>query len=206
MPRPETADMDHGQQGWDTVHNDNMAILTGGPFPIYVVANFAALPAASAANENCLVVTQDTDELWQSDGAAWRLYGPGHLNCNGARGLVKVATTELTLAGASTTWAGAFPAGVRQVAVSGRVTLLVTTGDGATGINVGDHGAADPDRYKANLPFALNGTFTPADATADPGGWNAGARDVVLSAIAGTFSGGKVRLFAVYLDTTAPTS
>lgn len=207
MARPALTNLSHGQESWDTTVNDNMTKIAGGPFPVYQIATVAALLALTPASyEDCLVVTDDTHELWKSDGTDWRLYGDGNKNNNGARGSLRVATTELTLAGATTTWANAFPAGAPQIGVAGRVTQLITSGDGATGANIGDHGATDPDRYKANLAFTLGGTFTPADATADPRGWSAAARDVVVTAIGGTFSGGKVRLVALYHDLTAPTS
>jgi hypothetical protein len=200
MPRPTPTPITGSVQGWDALINNFMDLVTDAPFPIKEYANAAALPAASAANERCVAITVQPPQMWISNGSAWLQMAPG----------LSINSSELTLAGATTTFANAFPAKVRQIGVSGRVTQLVTSGDGADGLIVGDHGAADPDRYTAAIAFALNTVFEDA-ATADPGGWNAAARDIVVTATTGgapggTFSGGKVRLFAFYIATKAPVS
>lgn len=203
MTRPTLTDIAHGEESWDQTVNDNMAILVEGPTPIYQIATVAALLALSAGSyDNCLVVTADTDELWQSNGSEWRHYGPGHVNLNGARGLLKVATTLLSLpSGASQTWSGAFPAGSIRLGVSGRVTTAVT---GATSMDVGD--GTDVDRYDAALAIGAGSTFTPADGTATPLEWLAAAGDVVVTANGSNFTGGAIRLVSYYLQLTAPTS
>jgi hypothetical protein len=202
MARPTLTDLAAGQLAAESTINDNNAVITGGPFPIKQYANFAALPAAGADNVDCLAATEDTDELWISDGSAWRTIGGGHLNANGARGRLVVATTLLSpMAGATMTWAGAFPAGSRAIGVSLRVTTLVT---GATSFDVGD--GTDVDRYAAAVALAAGTTKTPANATADPGGWRAAAGDVVLTANGSNFTGGAVRVVALYEELTAPTS
>jgi hypothetical protein len=203
MARPTVTEIEHGQQSWDSDINDNFAILVDGPFPIYEAATVTALLATNPGGfERCLVVTTDTGELWISDGTDWRLFGTGDLNANGARGRLRVATTLLSgLSGPTATWAGAFPAGCRRIGVSGRVTTLIT---GATSFDVGD--GSDADRYANDKALAAGTTFTPADATADPGGWAAAAGDVVLTANGSDFTAGAVRLVALYEELTAPTS
>lgn len=205
MARPTLTDLDHEQQSWDSTVNDNNDVLVGGPFPIKTYANFAALPAAGADNVNCLAVTEDTDELWQSDGSNWRHYGPGHVNANGARGLLRVATTELTgMSGPTATWSNAVPAGAILLGVSLRVTTLVASGDGGTDFDVGD--GTDADRFAAAAAFAAGTTKTPADHTATPLAWLSAALSVVLTCNGGTFNAGAVRLVAYYLQLTAPSS
>lgn len=206
MARPTLEEIDHGQASADATVNDNFAILVDGPIPIYQAADVATLLAVNAANyENCLAVTADTDELWQSNGSAWVHYGPGHVNLNGARGLLKVATSLLSgLSGATATATGIFPAGCVRLGVSLRVTTAVTSGDGGTSFNVGD--GTDADRYAATVAFTLGTTKTPADGTATPLEWLAAAGNVVLTCVGGTFNAGAVRLVAYYLQLTAPTS
>jgi hypothetical protein len=203
MARPALVDIDHGQASADAAVNDNFAILVDGPIPLYQAATVTALLAVNAANyENCLAVTADTDELWQSDGANWVHYGPGHVNLNGARGLLKVATTLLaTGSGATQTWSGAFPAGSIRLGVAGRVTTAIT---GATSVDIGD--GTDADLYANDLAVALNTTFTPANHTATPLAWAAAAGDVVATANGSNFTAGAIRLVAYYLQLTAPTS
>jgi hypothetical protein len=205
MARPAVTEIEHGQQSWDSDVNDNFAVLVDGPFPIYEVATVTALLAVNPASyDRCLVVTTDTSELWISDGTDWRLFGTGDLNANGARGRLRVATTLLALpSGGSQTWAGAKPAGARLVGVSGRVTTAIT---GPASVNIGD--GTDADRFAAALALTLGTTFTPANATADPGGWTAAAGDVVVTAVGGggAFTAGAIRLVALYEELTAPTS
>lgn len=206
--RPTLTPLDHEQQSWDSTVNDNNDVLVGGPFPLYQAASYAALISdhpAGADNVNCLAVTADTDEVWQSDGTNWRHYGPGHLQASGARGLLKVATTELSgLSGATATWSTAVPAGAILLGVSLRVTTLVASGDGGTDFDVGD--GSDADRFAAAAAFTAGTTKTPADHTATPLAWLGAALDVVLTCNGGTFNAGAVRLVAYYLQLTAPTS
>ncbi len=193
MTRPALVDVDHGQEDADATINNNNDKITAGPFPVMEYADFASLPAAGGY-DRCLAATTSPTALWISNGTEWVAVG------------AEVATTELTgLTGATVTWTGAFPAGVRQIGVSGRVTTLITASGGGTTLNVGDHGSADPDRYAAGVAFAANTVFSDA-ATADPGGWNSGARDVVISPDAGAFTAGAVRLRAYFLRTIPPRS
>lgn len=192
MSKPALTDLVAGQENAHTTINGNHAKLTGAPFPIKEYADYSALSAVSAsAHDRCLAVTASPPMLWISTGGSWVPTG------------IMVAVHQTSaLSGASYTWANAFPAGVRQIGVAGRVTTTVT---GATSTNVGDHGASDPDRYAAAVALAAGTTFADV-ATADPGGWNAAARDVVLTAVGSNFTGGVFRLYAFYLATFAPIS
>lgn len=196
MARPDLTDyyLDAGIAGWDTLVNDLLDVLDAASVPGQY-ANFAALPAASSY-DGCVAVTSAPPMAWFSNGSTWLPLAPG----------VSVATTLLSgLSGATATWSNAFPAGVRQIGVSGRVTTLITASGGGTTLQVGDHGSADPNRYATGIAFAAGTTFADV-ATADPGGWNAAARDVVISPDVGAFTAGAVRLYAFYISTFAPTS
>lgn len=205
MVRPTFTDLTQGLESWAAWINDLKNALVGAPFPPREYANFAALPAASSY-DRCIAVTADTGELWLSDGSAWRTFGAGQPNANGARGGVVLATTELTLT-SSLTWTGAFPQGSTPLDVSGYVTELVTSGDGGTDLDVGD--GTDADLYKAGLAFTAGGSFRAGvdrTATLPTASLTAGAGNVVLTMNGGTPSAGKVRLVAAYLQLTAPTS
>lgn len=196
MARPDLTDyyLDHGQADWDTLVNDLIDVLAG-PIVPGRYADFASLPTASSY-DGCMAATSSPPSMWFSNGTTWLPLAPG----------VKVATTLLSaMSGATVTWSNAFPAGVRQIGVTGRVTTLITASGGGTTLRVGDHGSADPDRYAAGLAFTAGTTFADV-ATADPGGWNSTARDVVLSPDAGAFTAGAVRLYAFFIQTFAPTA
>lgn len=203
MARPVLTSIDHGQQSWDTVINDNNAVIASGPFPLVVYATPSALPAAGADNVNCLAATTTPKELWMSDGSAWRTYGVGHANVNGARGGPRLATAVIDVA-VSPTAAGIFPAGCVRKGVSGRVETLLVLGGGGVSVNVGD--GTDADRYKAALGLTVGLDFTPADVTATALEQLAAAGDVTLTPDAGTFTSGTVRIVVAYDDLTAPTS
>jgi hypothetical protein len=159
------------------------------------------LPAAGSYEE-CVATTETPSELWHSDGSNWRTHGPGHLGHSGARGGVEVASEELTaLSGATATTSGLIPAGAFLLGVSIRVTTLVA---GPTDFDVGD--GTDADRFAATVALAAGTTKTPADATADPTGWAAAAREVTLTANGGNFTSGAVRVVASFVRLTAPTA
>lgn len=206
MTRPAPQTVVSSQQSWDAAVNHNQEIAFDGPFPIKEYANPAALPAAGSY-DRCIVATTSPAELWISDGSAWRTLGVGSQDTNGARGRIVVATSLVTLNGNASpvTWAGAKPAGARLIGVSGRITTAAT-GTGLTDLDIGD--GTDVDRFEAAMALALGTTFTPANATADPGGWTAAAGDVVVTGngLAGNFTAGEIRLVAVYEEVTAPTS
>lgn len=204
MARPSFTDLTQGLESWDAWLNDFKDALVNAPLPVAIYADFSSLPAA-ASYDQCVAITTDTKELWLSDGSAWRSIGGGLVNANGARGGVRIATTELTLTG-SLTWANAFPAGATKLSVSGRVTELVTSGDGGTDLDIGD--GTDADIYKATLAFTAGGTFrSDVDRTASISKDSlTAAENIVVTMNGGTPSAGKVRLVAMYLELTAPTS
>lgn len=123
---------------------------------------------------------------------------------NGMANNIKIATTTVNLAGATTTATGLFPAKCVRLGVTYRVTTIVTSGDGGTSFNVGD--GTDADLYGATIAFAAGTTGNLSQATADPTVWAAAAGDVVFTCVGGTFSGGVVRVNAHFIDLTAPTS
>lgn len=192
MSRPTFTALSAGQLSADSTINGNFDKIGTYPVPIKEYADKTALDAATPSSyDRCLAVTTSPPMLWVSTGTGWVPTG------------IAVNTTETAaLSGATVTWSNAFPAGCRQIGVAGRVTTAVT---GATSTNVGDHGASDPDRYAAAVANTLGTTFADA-ATADPGGWNSTARDVVLTAVGSNFTGGKFRLYAFYIPTYAPAS
>lgn len=198
MSRPSLTDLVAGQENAQTTINANKDKLVAAPAPLKEYADYAALSAVDPAlYDRCLAVTVSPPMLWISTGTGWVPTG------------IAVNASELTLAGATVTFANAFPAGVRRIGVAGRVTELITSGDGGTDFLVGDHGASDPNRYADSIAFALGTVFKDV-ATADPGGWSATAQDVVVTCAAGgvvggeTFSAGKLRLYAFYIPTYAP--
>lgn len=206
MTRPAFTDLTQGLEAWAAWINDMKDAMVDAPFPIKEYADFATLAAVSASSyDRCLAVTTDTGELWLSDGTAWRLLARPNPEASGARAGLLVATTELTLTG-SMTWASAFPAGAIPVGVSGRVTELVTSGDGGTDLDIGD--GTNADLYKATLAFTAGQTFASGvDRTASIGGDSLPTGgNVVVTMNGGTPSAGKVRLVAAYLMLTAPTS
>lgn len=195
MSRTELVDLPAGTQGWDGVVNDDLAILRDGPMPIKEYADYTALSAVNAAlYDRCLAVTASPPMLWISTGGAWV---PTGIN-------VKVMSSG-ALAGANYTFAGAFPAGCRQIGVAGRITTTITGDAGPTTLEVGDHGSADPNRYATALALAAGTTFADV-ATADPGGWNAAARDVVVALAAGNFTAGVLKIYVFYVACFAPLS
>ena len=104
-------------------------------------------------------------------------------------------------AGAAETATGAIPAGAQVVAVVGRVVTAIV--GATTDFDVGD--GTDVDRWAAAVLKAKGSKWSQSDATADPAGtWAAAARDVVLTADAGTFTSGEVRIDVFYFDATAP--
>lgn len=118
--------------------------------------------------------------------------------------LIKLKETILVTdgAGATEVATGAIPAGAQLLGVAGRVIVPVT--GVTTDFDVGD--GVDPDIWAAAVLIAKGSSWGQADATADPRGtWAAAARDITLTADAGTFVSGEVRIEVYYIDVTAPT-
>lgn len=121
---------------------------------------------------------------------------------NGEVAEIKTNSEELTgLSGASATSTGLIPAGAFLLGVVGRVTTLI---EGATTFDVGD--GSDVDIYGAGIGLSAGTTFDIDDYTAQPNSFWPSAGDVVLTANVSNFTAGAVRLTAIYIDLTPPTS
>lgn len=117
--------------------------------------------------------------------------------------VMKVNSTLLVTdgGGATEVATGAIPAAAQVVSVVGRVIKLIT--GVTTNFDVGD--GSDADIWAAAVLLAVGSKWNQSDATADPRGtWTAAARDITLTADAGVFSTGEVRIDVFYFDATAP--
>lgn len=206
--RPERQTIVSAQQSWDGPMNDNLEALFDTPFPPAEYADYTALAAVDPADYvNCLAVTEDTEEVWQSDGSAWLLIGRKHPNANGARYTEVMVVTVIDLDGQASPYSPAtdVPAGHRLKYRAGRL-IEAAAGTSLTSLDLGD--GSDADRFANDLALTLGTTFGPAQATADPGGWSAAAQGLVITGngLAGNFTAGQIRLVTVYERLTAPTS
>lgn len=76
MAKPTYNTIAHGQQSWDADLDANFDILESQAIPIPAYADKAALPAAGNYDE-CIAITQDTNDIWTSDGTSWFKLGRG---------------------------------------------------------------------------------------------------------------------------------
>lgn len=102
----------------------------------------------------------------------------------------------------------AIPAGAYDVKVSARVTTLIVMGGGGATWSLGV--TADTDRFAAAKAKTAGTTVTPADVAADQvagahARLYAAAIDILLTANAGTWTSGKLRLVISWKAQTAPT-
>ncbi|MFG1245722.1 hypothetical protein [Xanthobacter flavus] len=143
--------------------------------------------------------TRVTVSSFVADMAKRRASGadPASLSASGAKVDLIVAEEVVALAGASTDTAMQIPAGAILLAVSTRVTTAVT---GATSFNVGT--ADDADAFAAALPTGAGSVNQGAVGA----GVIAAATTIRLTAVGSNFTGGVVRVAAIYLRVTAPTS
>lgn len=127
------------------------------------------------------------------------------LGASGEQLDIKVASVLLdTDSGAGTeTAAGLIPAGSLLLGVCARVVTVVA-GAGLGSFDIGD--GSDQDRFGAAIALAADTTVDLADSTALPLGLFASGGDIVLTADAGQFDSGQVRISAFYIDLIAPTS
>jgi hypothetical protein len=95
------------------------------------------------------------------------------------------------------------PAGSLVIGVTARVTTILA-GAGLTTWTLGD--GSDADRWGATLALAAGTTVTLANTTITTVPLYAAATNVVLTAAAGQFDSGVVRLTVHYISLTAPTS
>ncbi len=115
------------------------------------------------------------------------------------------STTLSGVTGASVTATGLRPAGKRVIGVSTRILTTLGATGGTTGFQVGD--GVDADRYGVQSAITAGSTTANAQATADPGGWQQAAGDVVITAVGGNFDGTGVIFVVVHTeDNTAPSS
>ena len=125
---------------------------------------------------------------------------------NASLGIYTKVVDHTTNGGAATeTVTNFFPAGAVPIAVTALVTTIVA-GAGLTTWDIGD--AVDDNLWGDSLALAA-GTSTDATSwSAAPytHAWNAAASDLILTANAGQFDSGVVRLTLFYTLPTAPTT
>lgn len=125
---------------------------------------------------------------------------------NAQRVNISQATTSLTTnSGIGTATAtNLIPAGSLVVGVSVRVTTTISGAGGLTSMSIGD--GSDADRWGAAIALASGTTTTLANATISTAPIYAAATSVVLTANAGQFDAGVIRITVHYLSLTAPSS
>lgn len=125
---------------------------------------------------------------------------------NAQRVNLSQATTSLTTnSGLGTATAtNLIPAGSLVVGVSTRVTTEISGAGGLTSLSIGD--GSDADRWGAAIALAAGTTTTLANATITTAPIYAAATSVVLTANAGQFDAGVIRITVHYLSLTAATS
>ena len=125
------------------------------------------------------------------------------LGANAQESKILQATAQsAAMAGATATLANLIPAGSLVLGVTVHPTTAITSGDGATTYNVGD--GTDADRWGLNILFAADVKLTDITITSPP--YYAAATSVVLTANAGTFNAGVVRVTVHYITLVAATS
>ena len=123
---------------------------------------------------------------------------------NGALVALDVATTLLATTGGAGTESASnlIPANSLVLAVTARVTTVITGGGIAT-FSIGD--GSDADRWGAGVAVAAD-TTSATNTTTGGAAFYVSATSVVLTANAGTFTTGAVRLHVFYIRQTPPTS
>ena len=131
---------------------------------------------------------------------SWASTGP-----NGSATNVQKATTSLTTnSGIGTATAtNLIPAGSLVIGIDARITTVIA-GAGMASFSIGD--GSDADRWGTGIALAAGTTVTLADATINAAPIYAAATSVVLTANAGQFDSGVIRLTVHYLSLTAATS
>ncbi len=117
----------------------------------------------------------------------------------------RASIAHTTDSGTSTeTLTALIPAGVVLFGVVARVITILAGAGPLVSFDVGD--AGDLARYGTAIVVAADTTIDETNWTADPAGtWSASARNIVLTATAGQFDSGVIRVAAFYHDFTAPT-
>lgn len=105
--------------------------------------------------------------------------------------------TELTLSGASTSWTSSIPLGVEVVGVTTRVTEAIT-GAGVTGYDVGEN--ADANHWGSITGITVGTQSKMSNFTDRTRYITTAIRDIIITAVGGTFTGGKIRISVFYWD------
>jgi hypothetical protein len=111
--------------------------------------------------------------------------------------------TELTLAGATTTWSNSLPNNCFILGVTGRVTEAIATGSPA-GCLVGV--ATNTDQFANIATNAAGTTFTPANGDGAQAFYQVGTGSVVVTRKDAAGTGGKIRLTVDFIRFTPPSS
>lgn len=131
---------------------------------------------------------------------SWASTGPNGSATNVRKAMVSQSTTG----GLGTVTAtNLIPAGSLVIGVDARVTTVIV-GAGMTSFSIGD--GSDADRWGTGILLAAGTTVTLANATINAAPIYAAATSVVLTANAGQFDSGVIRLTVHYLSLTAATS
>lgn len=208
MPKPAIVDLVHGLQGWDTVLNDNHAILRDGPLPIKEYANEAALPATGAV-DRCLALVNGPNgwSIYLNDGTQWLLIqraNAGSTHGQRTEFLHVEAVSGALPAAATYTFVNLIPAGCILIGVDIRVLTTIT---GPASLDIGDGTTATQFGSTVALVAGTTSDLPDHAAASVPKLYKA-ANNVVLTAHGGTgaFTGGNVRATSHYMKLTPATS
>ncbi len=197
----------------------NVLLLDGAQFSVDGAQNFGGSGTGRGLTiENTAGFVRlrgvNANVAWQSNGLGMNLsthtdgelevmkfYNSG-VDQHRGRGVVGQNDVLLSsLSGASVTTSGLVPAGSHLLSVTVRVNTEVT---GATSFDVGD--GTDQDKYGAAVGLTAGTVTNPEDSTTDPMSWSASAQEVTLTANGSNFTGGAVRVSAMYLTHHPPNS
>jgi hypothetical protein len=170
-----------------------------------VASYFNAAWAFYAPAEGWFAWVADEDLLYRYTGTAWVVDEINHIDLGitpgfGAFCKLRFILQSTTLAGATTDAATAIPIGT-VLAVSCRVTTLITASGGGASFSVGDGSTAN--KFGGSLPFTLGTTNR---GHVGPTGYYSGTDPVRFTVNTGAFTAGAVRSVIWYLEFTPPTS
>jgi hypothetical protein len=180
------------------MNNYSLTIIGNTTYPVSVINSTLGAVIAQTKTQWAHSKVRDLSD------ASWANATVVNCDFNGAGARIRNKQVELTLTGASVSWASAIPASVVVLGLTGVISQTIT---GATGVQVGV--ASDPSRYVNTNSTAVGAQFTPANqaSTEQNIWWSAGgSTSIVATAKGSNFTGGKLRLFLSYIDFTAPTS
>lgn len=119
----------------------------------------------------------------------------------GAGAQVRRKITELTLTGASVTWAGALPNNAIILGVTGRITQDIT---GATGFQVGD--GTTVGRFANTNSLTAGSTINLSNSSDTTPKNQVGIGNIVVTAKTANFTAGKIRLVVEYILFSPPSA